>query len=142
MSTDAKAEGAITNDKDGLRVVLDPEAARAFSEMSARLKAIGSYVKFYPSQLVSCIVSEFFGSHFERDKDTLVSKFFDAKAYIASEVQRAQNAEEAVEILKGLSESIDKIKGKERAPRRSKERSGGRIRDTKNVDFPYEKDKV
>lgn len=142
MSADEKAEGTISSDKDGLRVVLDPEATRAFSEMSARLKAVGSYVKFYPSQLVSCIVSEFFEAHFEKDKDALVSKFFDAKAYISSEVQRAQNAEEAVEILKGLSDSIDKIKGKGRPSRRSKERSGSGVRGLKKADFPYEKDKI
>jgi hypothetical protein len=122
MSTEDKVESTTSNDKDGLRIVLDPEASRAFSEMSASLKAVGGYVKFYPSQLVSHIITDFFGIYFERDKETLVSKFFDAKAYIASEVQRAQSADEAVNILKGLSDSIDKIKGKgsrKRGPRRT-----------------------
>jgi hypothetical protein len=58
MSSNEKAEGTIA-DKDCLRVVLDSEASHAFSEMSAQLKAVGSYVKFYPSELVSSIVSEF-----------------------------------------------------------------------------------
>ncbi len=142
MSSEEGVEGAIANDKDCLRVVLDSEASQAFSEMSARLKAIGSYVKFYPSQLVSCIVSEFFEAHFEKDMDALVSKFFDAKAYIASEVQRAQSADEAVQILKGLSESIDKIKGKGRPYKRSKERSAVGVRIGKKDDSPYEKGKI
>lgn len=142
MSTEDKVESTTSNDKDGLRIVLDPEASRAFSEMSASLKAVGGYVKFYPSQLVSHIITDFFGTYFERDKETLVSKFFDAKAYIASEVQRAQSADEAVNILKGLSDSIDKIKGKGRAFRRSKERPMGSGRGRKKSEITYENDKV
>jgi len=142
MSPNEKTVGTIANDKDALRIVLDSEATRAVYEMTARLKAVGSYVKFYPSQLVSGIVSEFFEAHFEKDMDKLVSKFFDAKAYISSEVQRAQNADEAVQILKGLSESIDKIKGKERASGRSKGRPRGGIRSKKKDENAHEKDMV
>ncbi len=142
MSAEDKAESTTSNDKNGLRIVLDPEASRAFSEMSASLKAVGGYVKFYPSQLVSHIITDFFGTYFERDKETLVSKFFDAKAYIASEVQRAQSADEAVNILKGLSDSIDKIKGKGRIFRRSKERPAASGRGRKKSEITYENDKV
>lgn len=142
MNVDEKTEGSISSDKDGLRIVLDPEATRAFSEMATQLKAVGGYVKFYPSQLVSGIVSEFFEFHFEKDKDALVSKFFDAKAYIATEVQRAQSADEAVEILKGLSNSIAKIKGKGRVPRRSKERSGDGVPARKKQKVAYEKSQI
>lgn len=142
MSAEDKAESTTSNDKDGLRIFLDPEASRAFSEMSVSLKAVGGYVKFYPSQLVSHIITDFFGTYFERDKETLVSKFFDAKAYIASEVQRAQSADEAVNILKGLSDSIDKIKGKGRVFRRSKERPAASVRGRKKSEITYENDKV
>ena len=142
MSVDEKTEGSISSDKDGLRIVLDSEASRAFSDMATQLKAVGGYVKFYPSQLVSGIVSEFFEFHFEKDMDALVSKFFDAKAYIATEVQRAQSADEAVEILKELSNSIAKIKGKGRVSRRSKERSGGGVRGRKEQKITYEKGQI
>ncbi len=142
MSVDEKLEGNSSADKDGLRIVLDPEANRAFSEMSTRLKTVGSYVKFYPSQLVSFIVSDFFETYFEKDMDALVSKFFDAKAYIATEVQRAQNADEAVEILKGLSDSIDKIKGKGRSSGCARVRSGNVARGRRMNRITYEKEEV
>lgn len=125
MSTEERLDGAGGIEKDVLRVALDQDAIRAYNEMASRLKALGSHVKFYPSQFVSHIVSDFFETYFERDLESLVSKFFDAKAFIAAEVQRAQSADEAVEILRNLSGTIEKIKGQGRASRRSKERSGG-----------------
>lgn len=102
------------NDKDCLRVVLDSVAQQSVETMASRLKAVGGHIKFYPSTLVSFIVSDFCQTYFEKDIDVLVAKFFDSKAFLEAELQKAKGGEDTTDLLKRAMATINKVSAKKR----------------------------
>lgn len=108
----AKVEG--TEKKDVLRVALDTKAAQSYEMMAQKLKEYNSSVRFYPSELVSFIVSDFFETYFENDLDILVAAFFDSHGFVNTETQKAKNKGNFEETLREALSIAEKIKSKVR----------------------------
>lgn len=100
--------------KEILRVALDAKAAQAYELMAQKLKSYNSAVRFYPSDLVSFIVADFFETYFEGDIDILVAAFFDSHGFVNSETQKAKNKSNFEEVLREALAKSEKIKSKVR----------------------------
>ena len=100
--------------KEILRVALDAKATQSYEIMSQKLKSYNSAVRFYPSDLVSFIVSDFFDTYFENDIDILVAAFFDSHVFVNSETQKAKNKVNFEEVLREALSKAEKIKSKVR----------------------------
>ena len=111
----------VTDAKDCLRVILDAKASASYAAMVAKLKATGKQTKFHPSMLVSFLVTDFFETYFEKDIDVLVARFFDSKAFMAAQIQKAKSPTEASEILKMVTDTIEQVNSLSRTNRRSKQ---------------------
>jgi hypothetical protein len=107
-----KTEG--TSRKEILRVALDAKATQSYEIMAQKLKSYNSAVRFYPSDLVSFIVSDFFETYFENDIDILVAAFFDSHGFVNSETQKAKNKVNFEEVLREALSKAEKIKSKVR----------------------------
>lgn len=115
----AKTDG--TSRKEILRVALDAKATQSYESMAHKLKDYNSSVSFYPSELVSFIVSDFFETYFENDIDILVAAFFDSHGFVNAETQKAKNKANFEEALREALSTAEKIKSKVR--RKSKIKS-------------------
>ena len=118
MSTEDVSTASV--DKECLRVILDKAGSQSYEKMASRLKSAGPHIKFYPSQLVSFIVSDFFETYFEEDIEVLISRFFDSRAFLTTEIQKAKSPEEATEILRNVTVLLEQMKSKTRASRKTK----------------------
>ncbi len=107
-----------TSRKEILRVALDSKAAQSYELMAQKLKAYNPSVRFYPSELISFIVSDFFDTYFEEDLDILVAAFFDSHGFVNAETQKAKNKANFEVALREALSTAEKIKSKVR--RRSK----------------------
>ena len=107
-----KTDGA--SRKEILRVALDAKATQSYEIMAQKLKSYNSAVRFYPSDLVSFIVSDFFETYFENDIDILVAAFFDSHGFVNSETQKAKNKVNFEEVLREALSKAEKIKSKVR----------------------------
>lgn len=130
-----KTDGAIR--KEILRVALDAKATRSYELMAQKLKEYNSSVRFYPSELVSFIVSDFFETYFEDDLDILVAAFFDSHGFVNAEAQNAKNKASFEEALREALSTAEKIKSKVR--RKSKIKS---MRDQIKLNDSPEHEKV
>ncbi|MFZ4402788.1 MAG: hypothetical protein ACOYOK_01690 [Pseudobdellovibrionaceae bacterium] len=108
----AKTDG--TNKKEILRVALDAKATQSYESIEQRLKDYNPTVRFYPSELVSFIVSDFFETYFENDIDILVAAFFDSHGFVNIETQKAKNKANFEEVLREALSTAEKIKSKVR----------------------------
>lgn len=109
-----------TNKKEILRVALDAKATQSYELMAQRLKEYNASVRFYPSEFVSFIVSDFFETYFENDLDILVSVFFDSHGFVNAETHKAKNKSNFEEILREALSSAEKIKAKVRRKPKAK----------------------
>lgn len=100
--------------KEILRVALDDKATRSYELMAQKLKKYNSAVRFYPSELVSFIISDFFETYFEDDLDVLVATFFDSHSFINIETQNAKNKSNFEHALREALSTAEKIKAKVR----------------------------
>jgi len=116
--SESKASGS--GKKEILRVALDAKATQSYELMAQKLKEDSPWVKFYPSEFISFIVSDFFETYFHQDKDVLISAFFDSHGFVNSETQKAKNKTNFEEALREALSKAEKIKSKVR--RRSKVR--------------------
>ncbi len=112
MSRASTPEG--TSIKETLRVALDADAARAFMEMSERLKAANAFVKIQPSQFVSFLVSDFLHSYFEKDLDVLVAEFFDSQSFYENATQKSRGDKNFEDVMDAALTAVKKIKSKRR----------------------------
>ena len=92
VGVEALAKTPETSASEAVRVVLDREASLSFDRMAQALRAEGS-VRLSPSKLVSFVVQLFFSNHFDKDKEILLGECFDSKAFIESELKKADPSE-------------------------------------------------
>lgn len=107
-----------TNKKEILRVALDSKATHAYEEMTQRLKKNNPWVRFYPSELISFLVSDYFETHFEDDLEILTAAFFDSHGFVNTEAHKAKNSANFEEAMREALAKAEKIRSKVR--RRSK----------------------
>lgn len=123
--------------KEILRVALDAKATQSYEIMAQKLKSYNSAVRFYPSDLVSFIVSDFFDTYFENDIDILVAAFFDSHGFVNSETQKAKNKSNFEEALREALSKAEKIKSKVRRKAKVKP-----MRDQINLNSTSDHEKV
>lgn len=116
--SDIKNDG--TNKKEILRVALDVKAAKSYALMAQRLKEYNSAVRFYPSDFISFIISDFYETYFENDLDVLVAAFFDSHGFVNAETQKAKSSGNFEEILREALSTAEKIKSKVRRKAKTK----------------------
>jgi hypothetical protein len=109
MSDSNSSVGGKPEERELLRVALDAVAARSYSLMAQRLKAESPYVKLHPSSFTSFVMTYFYNVHFERDIDALVAEFFDSKSFLTRQIEEAGNPENALELMKKATETIEKM---------------------------------
>lgn len=102
------------NKKDILRVALDSKATSSYEKMIGRLKENNPWVRFYPSEFISFLVSDYFETHFENDLEILTAAFFDSHGFINSETQRAKNSANFEDAMREALEKAEKIRSKVR----------------------------
>ena len=107
-----------TNEKEILRVALDDKATRAYGKMTQRLKENNHWIRFYPSELISFLVSDYFETYFEEDLEILTAAFFDSHGFINAETQKAKNGANFEVTMREALTKAEKIRSKVR--RRSK----------------------
>lgn len=110
--SDTKNDGS--SRKEILRLALDAKATHSYESMVRRLKSHNPSVRFYPSELVSFIVSDFFETYFEDDLDILVAAFFDSHGFVNAETRKAKNKDNFEEVLREALSTAEKIKSKVR----------------------------
>lgn len=97
-----------------LRVTLDAKAAEAFDQMVQRLKEFNSWVRFFPSEFISFLVSDFYETYFEDDKELYAANFFDSRGFVNSETKKAKSEVNFEEVLRETLAKAEKIKSKVR----------------------------
>lgn len=107
-----------------LRVALDEKAMRAFEGMAQSLKS-ESYVRLTPSKYISFLTCFYFQNYFEKDRELLISEFFDAKDFVAQELKKVKDPEgmeAALELtmrkVRKMQELKDKVGRSKRGSRR------------------------
>ncbi len=102
------------NRKEVLRIALDTKATEAYDQMLKGLKEVNSWVRFFPSEFISFLVTDFYETHFESDKDIYVGKFFDSHGFVNSETKKAKNTGNFEEALRETLAKAEKIRSKSR----------------------------
>jgi hypothetical protein len=97
-----------TKENIALRIVLNGDATSAYDSMADSLKG-EEFVKFNPSRFVSFIVCQFFKLHFEKDKDLLISEFFDPKEFITGEMRKVKDPALMDQVLKSALDKLKKV---------------------------------
>lgn len=103
-----QAVDAATETRELLRVALDKKATHAHDSMAGVLKT-QEFVKLSPSRFVSFVITHFFENYFEKDKELIVSEFFDAKEFIADEMSKVKDPAMVDEVLKMAMNRIQKM---------------------------------
>lgn len=123
--------------KEVLRIALDTKATEAYDQMLKRLKDINTWVRFFPSEFISFLVTDFYETYFESDKDIYVGKFFDSHGFVNSETKKSKNTGNFEEVLRETLAKAEKIRSKSRRKPKIKG-----MRDNKQINESMSDEKI
>lgn len=109
---------------EAVRVVLDRMASLSYERMARILREEGS-IRLPPSKFVSFLVTYFFSSYFEKDKELLLGEFFDSKAYVENELKKATDPSEVGAILEHVMLKVRRMQEIRKRGMRSAKARGG-----------------
>ena len=109
--------------KEIIRVALDLKATQAFETMTNELRSLNEFIKFHPSEFVSCLISDYLNFYFKADRDHLIAIFFDSHAYVMRQTNNAKGKDNFMEVMQQALEASRRIKAKVRQTSKNSNRS-------------------